>query len=108
MAKDNGEKKSLGKLKKQVDRTLEMSEVLAGKKPLGGKIGEKLKKKKNEESDLKKGKALRDKKFKQFDIYCERIENIANKHEEETKDKKHKIKIRRETIVNPKDPNKVI
>ncbi len=107
MAKDR-EQQSLGRLRKQVDHTIEMSEVLAGKKPVGGKIGQKLKNKKDIESDLKKGKALRDKKFKQFDAYCDRIEAIANKHEKETKDKKHKIKIKRATIVNPKDPNKVI
>jgi hypothetical protein len=108
MAKDNGEEKSLGRLKKQVDHTLEMSEVLAGKKPIGGRIGQKSKKKKDDEFDLKRGKALRDKKFKQFDAYCARLENIANDHEEETKGKQHKIKIKRATIVNPKYPDKVI
>lgn len=104
----NNEEKSLGKLKKQVDHTLEMSEILAGKKPIGGKVGDKLKQQKDEEFDLKKGQKLRDKKFKQFDTYCDRLENVVNNFEEETKDKKRRIKIKRTSIVNPKQPNKVI
>jgi hypothetical protein len=95
-------------LRNKVDKITDLSEVLSGKKPVEGKIGEKLKKQKDIESDLKKGQAIRDKKFKEFDAYCARIEAIANNHEEETKTTKHKIKIKRATIVNPKNPNKVL
>lgn len=102
------EEKSLKRLKSKVDQTIEMSEILAGKQPVGGKIGEKLKKQKEEENNLKTGQKARDKKFKTFDAYCNRLQSIANNHEEETKDKKHKIKIKRISIVNPKEPNKVI
>jgi dihydrodipicolinate reductase len=95
-------------LRKKVDKITDLSEVLAGKKPVGGRIGKKIAKQKDLESDLKLGAKIRDKKFKTFDKYCERLENIANNHEEETKAKKHKIKIQRKSIVDPKKPNIVI
>ncbi len=95
-------------LRNKVDKITDLSEVLAGKKPVGGRIGKKLEKQKDLESDLKLGQKARDKKFKTFDKYCERLENIANNHEEETKTKKRKIKIQRKTIVDPKKPNIVL
>ncbi len=104
----NSEAKSEKLLRDKVDKITDLSEVLAGKKPIGGKIGEKLKKQKDVESSLKLGQKARDKKFKAFDAYCTRLEAIANNHKEETKDNKHKIKIKRISIVNPKTPDKVI
>ncbi|MBW4568047.1 MAG: hypothetical protein KME31_08490 [Tolypothrix carrinoi HA7290-LM1] len=104
----NSEAQSELLLRKKVDKITDLSEVLSGKKPLGGKIGDKIKKQKDVESDLKLGQKARDKKFKAFDAYCRRLESIANNHQEETKDNKHKIKIRRTSIVNPKEPNKII
>jgi len=104
----NSEAQSEGLLRKKVNTITDLSEVLAGKKPVGGRVGAKLKKQKEVEADLKLGKTLRDKKFKAFDAFCTRTQAIANKHQEETKDTKHKIKIRRISIVNPKNPNKVI
>jgi hypothetical protein len=41
-AKDDD--KSLGRLKNQVDKTIEISDVLAGKKDVGGRLGVKIKK----------------------------------------------------------------
>ncbi|MGI8502048.1 MAG: hypothetical protein ACR2LR_13055 [Hassallia sp.] len=95
-------------LRNKVDKITDLSEVLAGKKPVEGKIGAKLKKQKDIEGDLKLGQKARDKKFKVFDAYCTRLEAVANNHQEETKDNKHKIKIKRISIVNPKNPNKVL
>jgi hypothetical protein len=83
--KKNSEQDSEKLLRRKVEGITDLSEVLAGKKPVGGKIGEKLKKQKDLEKDLKQGKALRDKKFKKFDEWCNRIEGINNNHEEETK-----------------------
>jgi hypothetical protein len=95
-------------LRNKVDKITDLSETLAGTKPVAGRIGKKLEKQKDTENDVKLGKAARDKKFKAFDAYCDRIEAIANNHEDETKTTKHKIKIKRATIVSPKNPNKVL
>jgi hypothetical protein len=95
-------------LRNKVNKITDLSETLAGKKPVGGRIGRKLAKQKDIENDVKLGKKIRDKKFKDFDAYCARAEAIANNHQDETKTTKRKIKIKRATIVNPKNPSKVI
>lgn len=92
------EDKSLKRIKKKVDHTLEMADVLSGKKPVGGKLGKKLEKEKALEADLKGGKQLRDKKFKDFDKFNRRIESIVNKN---AKPEERKIKIRRISIIDP-------
>ncbi len=99
--KDDG--KTLGRLTKQVNQTLEMSEVLAGRKQPGGTIGKRLKQQQLDELDISKGKVGRSKKFREFDNYLERMESIANP---ETGVKK--VKITRALIQDPKNPNKII
>ncbi|WP_375470252.1 hypothetical protein [uncultured Nostoc sp.] len=102
MKKDDG--KTLSKLTKQVNQTIDISDVLAGKKPIGGKIGKKLEKLQEEETSVSKGKKLRNDKFKPFDKFLERMELIANGSDSVDK----RIKIERALIVDPKNPDKLL
>jgi hypothetical protein len=102
MADNKDDGKTLSRLTKQVNQTIEISDVLAGKKPIGGKLGEKLKKKQQDESSLIRGKKIRTEKFKEFDKYLERMELIANGNSNS------KIKIERALIKDPKNPDKLI
>lgn len=100
MKPDDG--KTLSRLNKQVNQTTELSEILAGTKPIGGKIGKKIENLKEKETSVKKGKEIRDKNFKTFDKYLERMELIANLGTPGVE----KVKIKRAIIKDPKDPNK--
>lgn len=102
MQKDNG--KTLSQLTKQVNQTIDMSDILAGKKPLGGKVGKQLAKAQENELSVAKGKGARTKKFKEFDTYLERMQLIANRGEENG----NKIKIERALIADPKNVDKLI
>lgn len=95
------EDESLKRITKQIDNTLEVSDVLSGRKNIGGKLGTKLKQKQEDEKDIVKGKEARKKKFKQFDNWCERTEEVVN-----YKGRKD-IKIRRAAVVGD-DKNKII
>ena len=97
------EKTSFKRIKKQVDQTIGVSEILSGRAPIGGTLGKKIKQQQEQEKDAKQGKDARIKKFKKFDDYLERMELIANDFKDEKK-----IKIRRALIKDPKNPNKVI
>lgn len=98
--KDDG--KTLSRLQKQVNQTIEISDVLAGKKQIGGKLGEKLKRREVDETDLIRGKKIRGDKFKEFDKYLEKMELIANSNSTS------KIKIERALIKDPKNPDKLL
>ncbi|MBG1268251.1 hypothetical protein [Nostoc sp. WHI] len=100
MAKDDG--KTLSRLNKQVNQTIEISEVLAGQKPIGGKLGEKLKKQQVDEMSITQGKKLRGEKFKVFDKYLERMELIANATGGT------KVEIKRALIQDPQNVDKLI
>lgn len=102
MKKDDG--KTLSQLTKQVNQTLSISDVLAGRTPLQGKLGKKLAKAQQDEVSLSKGKKIRSDKFKSFDKYLERMELIANRDASSSK----KIKIERALIKDPKDSTKII
>lgn len=102
MKKDDG--KTLSRLNKQVNQTLEISDVLAGRKPIGGKLGKKLQKIQDDETSLTKGKKLRKEKFKEFDKYLERMQLIANGLDKDDT----KIKIERAVILDPKNPSKTL
>lgn len=102
MQKDDG--KTLSRLNKQVNQTIEISDILAGKKPIGGKVGKQLEKLKEEEQSVTKGKKLRNDKFKDFDIALERMEKIANGGQLEEK----RITIKRALIIDPKNKDKLI
>ncbi len=95
--------KTLSTLHKQVNQTLDISDVLAGRKTLGGRLGKKLQKQQQDESSLIRGKQSRITKFKEFDKYLERMEFIAN--DDQTK---KKITIKRAIIQDPKNPDKII
>jgi hypothetical protein len=102
-AKDDD--KSLGRLKSQVDKTIEISDILAGKKDVGGKLGVKVKKQREKEADLNLGKAARLAKFKAFDEWLTRMEKINNLTSET------KVKLQRAVFVDKddlKNPNKTL
>ncbi|BAZ50512.1 hypothetical protein NIES4103_31280 [Nostoc sp. NIES-4103] len=96
------EDKSLQRIQNQVNKTLEVSDVLSGRKEIGGKLGDKLKKKQVDERDIGKGKETRIKKFKGFDDWCDRLEDIVNPTGQ------RQIKIKRALIVKEQEPNKSI
>lgn len=102
MQKDDG--KTLSRLTKQVNQTIEISDVLAGRKAIGGTLGKKLDKLQVDETSISKGVKLRNDRFKKFDDYLERMELISNGGQ--TADKK--IKIQRALIQDPKNPDKVL
>ncbi|QSJ17690.1 hypothetical protein JYQ62_02085 [Nostoc sp. UHCC 0702] len=96
------EEESGKRIQNQINKTLEVSDVMSGRKPLGGKLGAKLKKKEVDETNVSKGKETRGKKFKNFDDWCDRLEEIINP----TGSKQ--IKVKRALIVKGDEPNKTI
>lgn len=102
MKPDDG--KTLNRLTKQVNQTIEISDVLAGKKPIEGKIGKKIEKQRENEGSLVKGKKDRIEKFKEFDKYLERMELIANAGDSTEKG----ITIKRALVVDPKNKDKLL
>ena len=104
MSIEKDDAKTLSRLTKQVNQTIEISDILAGKKPIGGKIGAKLEKAQQQEASVSKGKKIRNEKFKAFDTFLDRMEFIANGGDSTNKS----ISIERALIVDPKNKDKLI
>lgn len=96
------EEQSMRRIENQVNKTIEVSDVLAGRKEIPGRLGDKLKKKQVDEKDIAKGASQRIEKYKGFDDWCDRIEDIVNPVGQKS------IKVKRALIVKQDDPTKSI
>ncbi|GAA6621587.1 hypothetical protein [Scytonema sp. NUACC26] len=102
MAKQPPEEVTKRRLTNKVENIIELSDILANRKKLGGSLGKKLAKQEELEKSVVKGNAIRFKKFKKFDDWCERTEEIVN-----YKGRKD-IKIRRAVVVDPNNRDRVV
>lgn len=96
------EDQSMRRIENQVSKTIEVSDVLAGRKEIPGRLGDKLKKKQVDEKDIAKGASQRIEKYKIFDDWCDRIEEIVNPVGQKS------IKVKRALVVKQDDPTKSI
>ncbi|RAM49469.1 MAG: hypothetical protein C6Y22_22200 [Hapalosiphonaceae cyanobacterium JJU2] len=71
---------TLKRLTSKVNNTLELTDVLNGKKELGGRIGQRQKNKASAEKSVTKGEKLRNQRFKEFDAFIDRIEYLTNEY----------------------------
>lgn len=101
MAKQPPEDVTKQRIENKINNTLEVSDVLSGRKPIGGRLGAKLKQKKDEELDINKGKEARHKKFKEFDEWNDKVEKI---YRDATG---NDMTIKRAIIPDKTNPNKI-
>lgn len=87
---------------RRVDNIYGLTDVLSGKSQISGKVTKKKKLESDLEKDLSKGKTVRTKKFKAFDLWLERIEKINQQVNA------RKISIKRLIVTDPKDKNKIL
>lgn len=106
MAKQPSEELAEQRIRNQVNKTIEVSEVLSGKKPLGGRLGDRIRQQELQEAtSLSKGKQSRINKFKAFDEYLDRLEFIVNDSKDEVK---KDIKVERVAFISPKNPDALL
>lgn len=102
MVKQPPEDVTKKRIENKVNNIIELSDVLANRKKLGGKLGKRLIKQEEQEKSVTQGKEIRKKKYKRFDEWCERTEEVVN-----YKGRKD-IKIRRAAVVDGNDRNKIV